>query len=101
MTENKAWAKARFAIIADDGSEKIITVAGRNRWALESLIAAGARGCTPICTPGPRWSGYTHWLRGMGLAIETIHEPHGGPFKGNHARCVLRSRVRPVGLVPA
>jgi hypothetical protein len=27
------------------------------------------------------------------LDIETIHEPHAGPFAGNHARYVLRSEV--------
>jgi hypothetical protein len=101
MTETKPWGKAQFAIVADDGSETKVTLQGRVRWALECLLAAGPKGCTPIDHPGPRWSGYTHCLRGMGLAIETLYEPHGGPFKGTHARYVLRSRVKPVGLVPA
>ena len=48
--------------------------------------AAGKCGVTPIDMPGPRWSGYVHNLRRMGLVIETIHESHGGPFPGNHAR---------------
>jgi hypothetical protein len=60
---------------------------------LLALIAAGERGCTPIDTPGPRWSGYVHDLRKLGMAIETVHETHAGPFPGTHARYVLRSRI--------
>lgn len=101
MSESKPWGKAQFAIVADDGGENIITVQGRDRWALECLVAAGAKGCTPICHPGPRWSAYTFDLRALGVCIETVTEPHEGPFKGHHARYVLRSRVRPAGLVPA
>lgn len=70
-----------------------LRVNGRNAWALLELHKAGERGCTPITTPGPRWSGYVFNLRCMGLAIETIHESHGGPFTGSHARYVLRSRI--------
>jgi hypothetical protein len=71
-----------------------ITLRGREKWALEKLIDAGNAGCTPITTPGPRWSHYVFKLRGYGFAIETIHEPHGGPFPGHHARYVLRSEVQ-------
>lgn len=67
---------------------------GRDAWALMELVRAGAKGCTPIDHPGPRWSGYVHKLRKAGLAIDTIHERHGGEFPGRHARYVLRSRVR-------
>jgi len=38
---------------------------------LPALQAAGERGCTPIDHPGPRWSGYVHDLRKLGLVIET------------------------------
>lgn len=73
---------------------------GRDAWALLELHKAGERGCTPITTPGPRWSGYVFNLRCMGLAIETIYESHNGPFPGLHARYVLRSRISIVeGLV--
>ncbi|MCD1644799.1 hypothetical protein [Aurantimonas coralicida] len=69
-------------------------VVGRKAWALERLVAAGNRGCTPIDTPGPRWSDYVHKLRREhGLVIETIDEAHGGTFAGSHARYVLRSNV--------
>jgi len=69
------------------------TVKGRDAWALQQLHLAGATGCTPIDTPGPRWSGYVHKLRGKGLNIETVTENHSGQFAGHHARYVLRSNV--------
>jgi hypothetical protein len=56
-------------------------------------ITPECAGCTPIETPGPRWSAYVFDLRGMGLSIETINEPHDGPFSGTHARYVLHSSV--------
>jgi len=57
------------------------------------LQAANENGCTQIDHPGPRWSGYVHKLRKVGLVIETIREKHGGPFSGQHARYLLRSLV--------
>jgi hypothetical protein len=77
--------------IEPDGSW--LCVKGRDAWALMALRTAGARGVTPIDTPGPRWSGYVFKLRRKGLAIETVPESHGGPFAGTHARYVLHSRV--------
>lgn len=79
------------ARILPDGSAK--TVVGRDAWALKNLISAGEAGCTPINTPGPRWSHYVYKLRGSGFVIETVHEAHGGPFPGVHARYILRSEV--------
>lgn len=73
---------------------RTITIAGRDAWALQELITAGAKGCTPIDHPGPRWSGYVHKLRKLGIDVQTIHENHGGAFPGRHARYVLRSQVR-------
>jgi hypothetical protein len=70
-----------------------VTVRGREAWALLALMAAGERGCTPIDTPGPRWSGYVHDLRKLGVAIETVRERHAGRFPGDRARYVLRSRI--------
>ena len=87
------WGTAHFIIQIENQEPKTITVSGRDRWALEALIAAGDKGCTPIETPGPRWSGYTFNLRQLGVPVETVTEPHGGPFKGNHARYVLRATV--------
>lgn len=94
LTYHSQWGHALFTLTLPDKSSVCIMVSGRDRWALECLIAAGDKGCTPIDTPGPRWSGYVHNLRKMGVDIETITEPHGGPFKGTHARYVLRSDVR-------
>ena len=69
------------------------TVNGRDAWALKELLKARCKGCTPIHNPGPRWSSYIHNLRKMGVHIETIHETHGDPFSGTHARYVLRSLI--------
>jgi hypothetical protein len=93
MAENETWGAAPFIIHLKEGKTSRVVVSGRDRWALEALIAAGEKGCTPIDTPGPRWSGYLHNLRGLGLPIETITEAHDGPFAGTHARYVLRASV--------
>lgn len=70
------------------------TLKGRDAWALSELLKAGARGCTPIDNPGPRWSAYVYNLKHeCGLCIETRHEPHRGDFPGSHARYVLLSAV--------
>jgi hypothetical protein len=74
----------------DGGTQEVI---GRDAWALKNLMDAGKRGCTPIDTPGPRWSHYVFKLRRAGFIIETVDENHGGPFAGTHARYVLRSQV--------
>lgn len=91
------WGAASFLVTYADGNTREVTVSGRDRWALEALIKAGERGCTPIETPGPRWSGYAHNLRNMGIPIETVRERHGGPFSGTHGRYVLRAKVERQG----
>ena len=79
------------AQITDTGP--VVTVRGRDAWALLELKAANDDGCTPIDHPGPRWSSYVHKLRKAGITVETIREMHRGPFAGKHARYVLRSPV--------
>ena len=93
MAKKSIWAKVPFIIHLQEEYARQILVAGRDRWALECLIAAGERGCTPIDTPGPRWSGYVHNLRRLGVPVETVTEAHDGPFSGTHARYVLKARV--------
>jgi hypothetical protein len=83
----------RFAVHGADGSLQIHELAGREEWALSRLLAAGSHGCTPIDTPGPRWSDYVFKLRRRGIDIATITESHGGDFPGHHARYILRSKV--------
>ena len=70
-----------------------LDVSRREAWALRELIKAGNAGCTPIDNPAPRWSHYVWLLRGHGVQVETIDEPHAGPFAGSHARYVLRDQV--------
>jgi hypothetical protein len=67
---------------------------GRPAWALDRLLAAGARGVTPVDEPaGPRWSAYVADLRALGLPIETLREAHGGQFPGHHGRYVLHAKL--------
>ncbi len=82
-----------FSVVDAHGAERILELKGRNAWALGELMQAGDVGCTPIDTPGPRWSSYVHKLRRRGLDIQTVTETHGGPFKGTHARYILRTTV--------
>jgi hypothetical protein len=84
-----------YRVTPSAGDPFCIVVSGRDRWALEQLRGAGARGCTPIDNPAPRWAAYVHSLREMGVEIETLHEPHEGEFPGTHARYVLRCDVAP------
>ena len=89
----KAGTPYRIAPI--EGDPFRIVVSGRTRWALDRLRAAGESGCTPITQPAPRWAAYVHNLRELGVAIETIHEKHGGAFAGTHARYVLCCQAVP------
>jgi hypothetical protein len=93
MAETPEWGVSRYTVLTDSGSPSIIAVSGRDRWALEQLIKAGHEGCTPVKDPAPRWSGYVFNLRALGVPIETVNEPHQGPFPGTHARYVLRATV--------
>lgn len=89
----KRGRRIAFNVIEGE-NVRTISPAGRDAWALGELILAGETGCTPITTPGPRWSGYIFKLRRMyRLNVETITEMHGGEYAGKHARYVLRSRV--------
>jgi len=93
MAKSKPWGLALFTVQTEGSPPSNVAVSGRDRWALECLIVAGEKGCTPIDTPGPRWSGYVHNLRNLGVPIQTVTEGHEGPFAGTHARYVLRALV--------
>ncbi len=89
----KNKTRATYTAKTDAGNVATFTATGRVHWALCKLIEAGPKGCTPIAQPAPRWSHYIHCLRGLGVEIETIREPHEGPYPGTHGRYVLRSTV--------
>lgn len=82
-----------YIVRPTDGEPFCIAVKGRVQWALDRLRKAGAKGCTPIDQPAPRWSAYVFVLRSEGVEIETLHEPHAGDFPGHHGRYVLRATV--------
>lgn len=98
MNEQKKKWSARTFLVEPAGEPAFeITVAGRERWALECLIVAGKKGCTPIDTPGPRWSAYVFDLRHeFNVGITTHTEAHEGQFPGSHARYTLDVAVRPI-----
>ena len=92
--DSRAWRS--YAITNPDTPPFTVNLKGRERWALERLMEAGAEGCTPITRPAPRWSAYVFNLRQMGIAVETVYEPHAGPYPGTHGRYVLRAKVAPL-----
>lgn len=89
LTSQTQWPVRAFTIRDGASDPRIITIKGRNRWALDCMMQAGPKGYAPINHPGPRWSAYVFNLRKAGMNIETIHDSHEGPFPGNHARYVL------------
>lgn len=84
-----------YRVTTTEGDAFRIVLSGRDRWALEELRKAGAKGCTPIDNPAPRWSAYVFNLRELGVEIVTITEQHKGNFPGHHGRYMLRSGVAP------
>ena len=90
-----------FKIHPENATPFTLTVSGREAWALNELIEAGSRGCTPRMNPAPRWSEYIHRLRKRGVPIETIRERHGGEFPGNHGRYVLKARAQLIAVEAA
>mgnify|MGYP003664246654 CR=1 FL=1 len=89
-----------YRVTPSDGSDLFtIEAKGRDAWALNRLIEAGPKGCTPLEEPAPRWSAYVHRLRELNVPIETIWEKHGGTYPGKHGRYVLRADVRKGGAV--
>jgi hypothetical protein len=102
-TSKIAQAKGRaklaglYHIQPEGGEPFTIQAKGRDAWALDRLREAGSKGCTPLTEPAPRWSAYIHNLRGLGVPIETLTEPHEGEFSGTHGRYVLRATVQKAG----
>jgi hypothetical protein len=90
---NSAKRSGFYIVHPESGDPFTIEAKGREAWALDRLREAGARGCTSAEQPAPRWSAYVHRLRGLGVPIETRHEPHGGAYAGTHGRYILRARV--------
>ena len=95
---NSAKRAGLYEVHPERGEPFTIEAKGREAWALDRLREAGPTGCTPIEQPAPRWSAYVHRLRGLGVPIETRHEPHGGAFAGTHGRYILRALVVKGGM---
>jgi hypothetical protein len=97
QAERHAKRAGLYHVTPESGEPFTIEAKGREAWALDRLRLAGTNGCTPITEPAPRWSAYVHKLRGQGVPIETVTEPHGGEFSEKHGRYVLRAVVRKGG----
>ena len=83
-----------FRVYDGEGSQRLITVVGRDAWMLGKLVEADAKGCTTLEHPAPRTSHYIWKLRHTyGIAIASLEEEHGGPYAGRHVRYVLQQRV--------
>lgn len=61
---------AHFTIYPEGSPPFSAFIEGRELWAMENLMRAGEKGCTPISNPGPRWSAYVHKLRKMGVPLK-------------------------------
>lgn len=94
---NRRWGKAPFLIEDPSGSKHDIVVSGRERCALETLMAAGATGCTSLSAGAHRLASYICRLRDKGVLVATEREEHGGDFPGAHARYLLLSAVTRIG----
>jgi hypothetical protein len=77
------------------------TFVGRFAATLHALHQAGERCLTSYEYPAPRVSHYVFRLRRDGVSIETVTEPHCGPFSGTHARYFLKSDLNIVKVVRA
>ena len=99
QTKGRAKRAGLYDIQPEGGEAFTIEAKGRNAWALDRLREAGPRGCTPITEPAPRWAAYVFNLRGLGVPIETLTEPHSGEFSGTHGRYVLRATVQKGGAI--
>ena len=82
-----------LTILAMLSDGRLVVVVGRVAWALNELMTAGEAGCSIFECPAPRWSSYVYRLRKLGIPIETVREPHSGPFAGHHARYFLRIQI--------
>jgi len=83
--------------VLEGDTERTIELTGRNAWMLDRLLAVGAAGCTSLENSGACTTQYVFRLRTVhGLNVETINEAHDGPYRGHHARYVLRSTVERV-----
>lgn len=95
MSSNSTKKRYTFRISPEGRKPFNITLPeGRDQWALSELIKAGSKGCTPIDTPGPRWSAYKHkLLRKYRVPIDRKDEPHKGKYPGTHARYTLACKA--------
>ena len=72
---------------------RLFTLSGRIGQTMHFLMQAKRQGITSLENPARRLSAHIYSLRDMGFIIDTEMEPHGGAYRGHHARYRLRSSV--------
>lgn len=87
-------------LLREGECSRTFTLKGRLGWTMHQLAQAGSRGLSTIERPAPRWSGYVHDLRKLGISIETEMEPHEGAYRGHHARYRLACAVEVTPVAP-
>ena len=101
MTDGKRHGVKHYTVRnPDDKDDQPFTVSlprSRERDVLDTLICAGATGCTFFDNPAPRWASSIFRLRKRGIDIHTEMEPHAGDYPGRHARYHLLSKITCVG----
>ena len=80
---------------------EMLRLKGREAWTLSCLLETVRERRHSLERPAPRWSAYVHSLRKRGLVIDTIDEPHAGPYSGTHGRYILRTPLRVLKAVSA
>ena len=101
MTRQYTAQRGRRKRILVRGPAGEFSVAGKDAMALEALIEAQKCGVIALelsNTWALRLGAYVHRLRGHGLDIETVREPH-DDIGGWHARYVLNSPVNILGEI--
>lgn len=93
MTRQANCPERAFTIRSVGEVPRVDAAKGCDRWALESPIATGSKGCTPLLNPAPCLSACIHKRRKAPMAIATITENDGGPFGGHHARYMMTCNV--------
>jgi hypothetical protein len=88
---------ARYLIAVLPHGWDVAALNGRNAQILDLLIDRGAAGLSAAeVAPGVRLAAHIERLRKAGVPINTVHERHGGPFAGHHARYRLAREVKRV-----
>lgn len=101
-----AVMKALFLAENSASEFSLAELSGRDAWAPNELVDAGAAGFAPVTHPGPCWSGCVHRLRhqrGLAPSRQSTNRTRGRSGALTHATCFwqmcssCQPRARPRG----